>query len=102
MKGYIFILQLCLFAMSCMNNQNEKAEQEISESEVKPSESSEAQNAIFWELDVANDYPEKTINLEEIAEVRYVPLETTDQSLIQGINKMATSDDKIITCDLGY
>ena len=101
MKGYIFILQLCLFAMSCMNNnQNEKAEQEISESEVKPSESSEAQNAIFWELDVANDYPEKTINLEEIAEVRYVPLETTDQSLIQGIHKMATSDDKIITCDL--
>ena len=101
MKGYIFILQLCLFAISCMNNnQNEKAEQEISESEVKPSESSETQNAIFWELDVANDYPEKTINLEEIAEVRYVPLETTDQSLIQGINKMATSDDKIIICDL--
>ena len=28
MKGYIFILLLCLFAMSCVNNnQNEKAEQ---------------------------------------------------------------------------
>ena len=91
----------CLFAMSCMNNnQNETAAQEASILEAKPSESSEAQNAIFWELDVAKDYPEKTINLEDIAEVRYVPLETTDQSLIQGIHKMATSDDKIVICDL--
>ena len=91
----------CLFAMSCMNNnQNETAAQETSISEAKPSESSEAQNANFWELDVAKDYPEKTINLEDIAEVRYVPLETTDQSLIQGIHKMATSDDKIVICDL--
>ena len=87
--------------MSCMNNnQNETAAQEASISEAKPSESSEAQNANFWELDVAKDYPEKTINLEDIAEVRYVPLETTDQSLIQGIHKMATSDDKIVICDL--
>ena len=91
----------CLFAMSCMNNnQNETAAQEASISEAKPSESSEAQNANFGELDVAKDYPEKTINLEDIAEVRYVPLETTDQSLIQGIHKMATSDDKIVICDL--
>ena len=91
----------CLFAMSCMNNnQNETAAHEASISEAKPSESSEAQNAIFWELDVAKDYPEKTINLEDIADVRYVPLETTDQSLIQGIHKMATSDDKIVICDL--
>ena len=91
----------CLFAMSCMiNNQNETAEQGTSVSEVNPSESSEAQNAIFWELDVAKDYPEKTINFEDIADVRYVPLETTDQSLIQSIHKMATSDDKIVICDL--
>ena len=91
----------CLFAMSCMNNnQNETAAQEASISEAKPNESSEAQNANFWELDVAKDYPEKTINLEDIAEVRYVPLETTDQSLIQGIHKMATSDDKLVICDL--
>ena len=91
----------CLFAMSCMNNnQNETAAQEASISEAKPSESSEAKNANFGELDVAKDYPEKTINLEDIAEVRYVPLETTDQSLIQGIHKMATSDDKIVICDL--
>ena len=91
----------CLFAMSCMNNnQNETAAQEASISEAKPSESSEAQNANFWELDVAKDYPEKTINLEDIAEVRYVPLETTDQSLIQGIHKMATSKDKIVICDI--
>ena len=87
--------------MSCMNNnQNETAAQEASISEAKPSESSEAQNANFWELDVAKDYPEKTINLEDIAEVRYVPLETTDQSLIQGIHKMATSKDKIVICDI--
>ena len=91
----------CLFAMSCMNsNQNNKAEQGTSVSELKPSESSEAQNAIFGELDVAKDYPEKTINFEDIADVRYVPLETTDQSLIQSIHKMATSDDKIVICDL--
>lgn len=91
----------CLFAMSCMNNnQKETAAQEASVSEAKPSESSEAQNANFWELDVAKDYHEKIINLEDIADVRYVPLETTDQSLIQGIHKMATSDDKIVICDL--
>lgn len=52
----------CLFAMSCMNNnQSEKAIQEASVSEVNSSESSEAQNVAFWDIDLAKDYPE-TIN----------------------------------------
>jgi hypothetical protein len=43
------------------NNQSEKAIQEASVSEVNSSESSEAQNVAFWDIDLAKDYPE-TIN----------------------------------------
>ncbi len=92
-----------LLLVSCSNS-NQKATDvtELDESEIFVSDSENLDKSLgVVEIMADGDYPEKTINLEDIADVRYVPLETTDQSLIQGINKMATSDDKIIICDLG-
>ncbi len=36
-------------------------------------------------MDVTADYPEKTLVLQDFAEVEYIPMETTDEFLTQGI-----------------
>ena len=35
-------------------------------------------------IDMNKTYPEKTINLQEVANVKYIPLETTDEALFNG------------------
>ena len=50
-------------------------------------------------LDFNKKYPSKDICLEEIANVSYIPLETTDKSLIQTILKIDMSDNIIIIGD---
>ena len=100
MKGYIFILQLCLFAMSCVNNnQNQKAEQEISESEVKPNESSEKNEFKFWEFDMRKEYPAKDLYIQDIADVEYLPIETNDSMLWLGREINYVDDDIIMAAN---
>ena len=100
MKGYIFILLLCLFAMSCVNNnQNQKAEQEISESEVKPSESSEKNEFKFWEFDMRKEYPAKDLYIQDIADVEYLPIETNDSMLWLGREINYVDDDIIMAAN---
>ena len=91
-----------LFIVSCSNSKQKAVDATgLDESMVSASDFDGLDKSLeVIEIIADGDYPEKTINLEDIAEVRYVPLETTDQSLIQGIHKMATSDDKIVICDL--
>lgn len=91
-----------LFIVSCSNSKQKAVDATgLDESMVSASDFEGLDKSLeVIEIIADGDYPEKTINLEDIADVRYVPLETTDQSLIQGIHKMATSDDKIVICDL--
>ena len=98
----IFFLFFLLFIISCSNSKQKTTDATgLDKSKTSAIDSSGMNNEFgIIEIMADGDYPEKTINLEDIAEVRYVPLETTDQSLIQGIHKMATSENKIIICDL--
>ena len=93
---------LIMLLLSCSNaNQNHTNKVEASDKNSSAIDSAErGKLSDFIEIKVDDQYPSRTIEMEDIAEVRYVPLETTDQSLIQGIHKMATSDDKIVICDL--
>ena len=93
---------LIMLLLSCSNaNQNYTNKVEAGDKNSSAIDSAErGKLSDFIEIKVDDQYPSRTIEMEDIAEVRYVPLETTDQSLIQGIHKMATSDDKIVICDL--
>ena len=93
---------LIMLLLSCSNaNQNHTNNAEAGDKNSSARDSAEREKlSDFIEIKVDDQYPSRTIEMEDIADVRYVPLETTDQSLIQGIHKMATSDDKLVICDL--
>ena len=109
MKGYIFILQLCLFAMSCMNsNQNEKAEQgHINTEKEKPTAIEHPVIAFLNERDSTNTtglpvvdlqkmYSFENVCLQDIADVEYIVLETHDDALITTKRTIVT-DSFIVT-----
>lgn len=51
------------------------------------------------EVILPGSYPKKDLSLQDIAEVRYVPLETSDESLFKNIRWVAMRDDKIVITD---
>ena len=50
-------------------------------------------------IDLTKRYPERTVDLGEIADIRYVPLETTEKSLISSVTNVAMRDNRIIIYD---
>ena len=51
-------------------------------------------------FDISKEYPEKTIDLQEIADVEYIPLETTEKSIAMIHIYPYISDKYIVNCDL--
>ncbi len=51
-------------------------------------------------IDVNKEYPVKRIDIHELAEVTYIPLETTDSSLLQIFGGGAISDSIIVAFDI--
>ena len=51
-------------------------------------------------IDLEKEYPVKRIDIHEIADVEYIPLETTDESLLQTPNSWAVSEDTIVIFDV--
>lgn len=62
-------------------------------------EVAEAAEAAIPVIDLTRRYPEKTVELGEIADIRYVPLETTEKSLIGSVGSIAMRDNRIIIFD---
>ena len=52
-------------------------------------------------LDLSKDYPEKKVDIHELGEVEYIPLETTDESIMRVGLYHYISNDYIIVQDLG-
>ena len=52
-------------------------------------------------LDLTKEYPKMELDINKIAEAEYIPLETTDESLIAMGPYLNISDKYIITYDLG-
>lgn len=51
-------------------------------------------------IDVEKEYPIKRIDIHEIADVKYIPLETTNESLLQTPTSWVVSDDTIVIFDI--
>ena len=52
-------------------------------------------------IDLEKEYPVKRIDIHEIADVEYIPLETTDESLLMSGWEKSISDKYIIVSDTG-
>ncbi len=52
-------------------------------------------------VDVTKEYPKKEINIQDIADLEYISLETTKESLLDGgaLGQLACSDSLIVTCN---
>ena len=81
MKKHLFLvtaLSLALFASSCGD--------------------ANQQTSVIPQIDVNAEYPEKEICLQDIAEVNYIPLETTDNVLLDGGTEIEVLSSKGIVC----
>lgn len=101
MKALYYIVSFMFLLMSCSHaNRNDTHKMKLEETLSSLSADANKKGRATWmAIDRDYKYPSKTICLEDIADVRYIPLETTDASLIQGIYRLATSDDRIVICD---
>lgn len=63
--------------------------------------SNPSSNSSLGVIDLSGDYPTRKVDLKEIADVEYVPLETTDNSLLTSMcSTNHISDNYIITYDM--
>lgn len=80
MKG-LFIILVSFFFTACTSSNNDNA------------------HSILPILDLSKEYPEKRIDICEIADVEYIPLETKDESIVALGIYFNISEDYIITYD---
>ena len=81
MKTPITLTTLCLLLAFNLSSCKQSSRNDFSNSELPV-------------IDLEKEYPVKRIDIHEIADVEYIPLETTDESLIGNAYYNAISDDK--------
>lgn len=57
---------------------------------------SQSKNTKLPVFDLSKDYPQKKLRLQDMAEIEYVPLETTDEILLGGSSVLSAVTDKYI------
>ena len=65
------------------------------------SKSSQQADSDLPVIDLEKEYPVKRIDIHEIADVEYIPLETTDESVLMNGWEKSISDKYIILADTG-
>lgn len=50
-------------------------------------------------VDLGKEYPTDRLSLNQVAEVTFIPLETTDNSLIKEYSHITINSDKIVVSD---
>ena len=89
MKALYYLLPLLAIAVvSCTNSKNDSNSGAVSE---------------IVEIDIQKDYPKKKLLLDEIADIEYIPLETTDSVLLGGPETLdfafSENGDKVVLAD---
>ena len=69
-------------------------------SSCKQSSRNDNSNSELPVIDLEKEYPVKRIDIHEIADVEYIPLETTDESLLQTPTSWSVSEDTIVIFDV--
>lgn len=102
MKILYYILSVAYFCSCTFGDKKRTSKEIVSQKENSEYSYSCKRNGISDFLSITGNYkyPSKITTLEDIAEIKYISLETTDKSLLQGVNGIATSKDKIVICDI--
>ena len=102
MKNFVTSILCSLMFCSCFGNNHKPKEQTSTEpatDKISIHEGNTANENFIkdnvWHLDVTKSYEKKTLYLQDIAEIEYVPIETTEFSLWRG-REVYYIDDKYI------
>ena len=96
MKTYVWVLYAGLLLCSCGANGSNKQNNGENASAEQTQETKKEQGLAT--LDVTKDYPEKKIVLQDLADVKYIPLETKKNALLTNSSAMLgyVSDSLIV------
>ena len=100
MKTYVWVLYAGLLLCSCGANGSNKQNNGENASAEQTQETKKEQGLAT--LDVTKDYPEKKIVLQDLADVKYIPLETKKNALLTNSSAMLgyVSDSLIVAYTL--
>lgn len=104
MKSYFLWLLFPILLCGCMGKEKgkvEKADSLVSVSSADLTKEVEKTEEVFedmsfWEIDVTKTYPRKSISIQSIADVKYIPIETNDSMLWRGGDMKYVREDMII------
>ena len=80
MKTYVWALYASLLLYSCGANSTNRQDNKEDASTEQTQKAKKEQGLVT--LDVTKDYPEKKIVLQDLADVKYIPLETKKNALL--------------------
>lgn len=83
MRKYLFVF-LLISLIACTNKSNQEMESDLPV------------------IDLEKEYPIKRIDIHEIADVEYIPLETIDESILMFGTDKSVSDEYIIVSEFSY
>lgn len=100
MKTYVWALYASLSLYSCGANSTNRQDDKEEASTEQTQEAKKEQGVVT--LDVTKDYPEKKIVLQDLADVKYIPLETKKNALLTNSSAMLgyVSDSLIVAYTL--
>lgn len=100
MKTYVWALYASLLLYSCGANSTNRQDNKKDASTEQTQKAKKKQGLVT--LDVTKDYPEKKIVLQDLADVKYIPLETKKNALLTNSTAMLgyVSDSLIVAFTL--
>lgn len=96
--GYLAALAVLVIVAACSNSRKTSDTADTNAADTLVADIYD-ENAPVPFVDLDKEYPKKTIYIEDIADVRYVPLETNDSCLISYPDKIVMRDSLIIITD---
>lgn len=96
--GYLAALAVLVIVAACSNSRKTSETADTTATDTLVADIYD-ENAPVPFVDLDKEYPKKTIYIEDIADVRYVPLETNDSCLISFPHKIVMRDSLIIITD---
>lgn len=91
---------LCIFILACTGKKTNAKQSLQSENKAMNAEDRKETHSLI-SLDITKEYPKRDFIIQEIADIDYIPLETTDNVLLDrtALSELAISENLIVTCN---
>lgn len=98
-KMLVFVL--CILLLSCTGRRTQVTQSSQSDDITMPGKDKKNDNSLLF-LDITKEYPKRDFNIQDIANIEYIPIETTNDVLLDGgaLSNLAVSDNLIVTCNM--